>query len=267
MSKNKFQENRLFIINNPNAPRFSPELARQIGLLQSIIFLQLEFWISIGSNFKDGRKWTYKSSRDFEEFFCNVFSDSTIQRAIKSLLEQRLIEIGNYNKYKSDKTPWYTINPEGVKKLKSISLIQGCFKMNQGDSKCRDVLQNESPMLQFESPPLQNESGLRQNESTLPENTKTTEITKTNQQELDGSFQLKAKSQQEIRKLYESWFKFYPRHEQKEKAYRVFLDLRLWLVYDQLIKATRFFISRTENYPADKITMPVNFLHKYQDEL
>jgi len=37
--------------------------------------------------------------------------------------------------------------------------------------------------------------------------------------------------------------------------------------YGKLIKATRNFKDRTESYPPDKITMPVNFLMKYEEEL
>lgn len=135
--------------------------------------------------------------------------------------------------------------------------------MNQPDSKCRDLIQNESGMIQFESPPLQNESGLAQNESTLPETTEITKTTKTNQPEN----RVAGLSPKEIREQFDKWFKFYPRHEQKEKAFRTFLDLRLWFEFEDLIKATRNFINRTENYPPDKITMPVNFLMKYKDEL
>jgi len=180
MKKNKFQENRIFVLNNPNAPRLSPELAREIGLIQSVLLLQLEFWISIGNNYKEGRKWTYQSSRDIEAFFCGIFSDSTIQRAMKSLRDQELIIVKNYNRMRSDKIPWYALNLEGIKKLKSINVTESltdsftdsCFKMNQPDSKCSDLLQNESGMLQFESALLQNEAGFSQDESTLPENTR-----------------------------------------------------------------------------------------------
>jgi hypothetical protein len=41
------RQERVFVLNDPNAPRLSPALAIEIGLNESILFLQLEFWIAI----------------------------------------------------------------------------------------------------------------------------------------------------------------------------------------------------------------------------
>ena len=137
---------RIFVLNEPFAPRLNPALAEEIGLNESIIFLQLEFWISISDNEYEGKKWTYQSLRNIQKFF-KFFSKDTINRAIKSLENQKLIEIGNFNKYKYDNTRWFTIDYEGANSLKSVTVSQ------------------------FQGGLSQNDTGLYQNETTIPETT------------------------------------------------------------------------------------------------
>ena len=119
----KFQENRIFIINDPTAPRLVPALAKEIGLNESILFLQIEFWIAITDNVRDGRKWTYQSTSNIQATF-PFWSESTIKRAVKSLKEKKLILTDNYNKLSFDKTTWFAINLEEAAKLNSISIVE-----------------------------------------------------------------------------------------------------------------------------------------------
>lgn len=86
----KFDANRTFIINDPSAPRLVPALAKEIGLNESILFLQIEYWIAISNNLRDGRKWTYQSTSDLRKTF-PFWSDATIKRIVKSLKERNLI--------------------------------------------------------------------------------------------------------------------------------------------------------------------------------
>ena len=58
---------RIFTLNEPNAPRINPALAKEIGLNESLILLQIEFWISISNNEREGKRWTYQSVRDMQE--------------------------------------------------------------------------------------------------------------------------------------------------------------------------------------------------------
>lgn len=118
----KFAANRIFTLNNPQAPRLCPELAKEIGLNESLVFLQIEYWIAISDNERDGRKWTYQSTSAMKEQAFSFWSEDTIQRAIKSLVRKNLIIEGEYNKKSYDRTKWYAINFEGVEKLESISV-------------------------------------------------------------------------------------------------------------------------------------------------
>ena len=117
-----FQQNRIFTLNEPNAPRLNPALACEIGLNESVILLQLEFWIAISNNERDGMYWTYQSVRDIQSTF-SFWSLDTINRAIKSLEKKGLIiTTTKYNPLKYDKTRWFTLNFSELAKLESISI-------------------------------------------------------------------------------------------------------------------------------------------------
>lgn len=153
-----YEMNRIFTLNEPNAPRLNPALAVEIGLNESIIFLQLEFWIAISDNVRDGRKWTYQSAADIKEKMFPFWSASTINRALNNLLARNLIIDGNYNQKKYDRTRWFAIDFDEARKLKSIT-----------------VREDESRSTQNELRSAQDESRSAQNETTIPETT-----TKTN---------------------------------------------------------------------------------------
>src|SRR5688500_963155 len=124
VSNSKYEMNRVLILNDQCAPRLSPALAEEIGFNESILFLQLEFWIAISGHERDGRRWTYQSLSDLERFF-RFWSRPTINRAIHSLEKQNLIFVADeYNRYKYDRTRWFAINFEGVRKLKSIAVVR-----------------------------------------------------------------------------------------------------------------------------------------------
>ena len=155
---------RIFILNEPNAPRLSPRLAQEIGLNESIILLQIEFWISISNHFVDGRYWTYQSLNDIKDCF-PFWSKATINRAIKNMINKGYIFEGNFNRKKYDKTRWFSLNYVKLFKLQSIK-IEG--------HETRSA-QNETRSNQNETRSAQNETRSTQNETTIPEIT--TEIT------------------------------------------------------------------------------------------
>lgn len=119
----KFQQNRLLVINDPNSPRICPQLAVEIGLAESILFLQVEFWIAtLQGKIIDGRKWVYKSLSEIKEVFA-FWGTATISRTISSLEQQDLISVRNdLNDRKGDKTQWFSLNPDGINSLKSVHL-------------------------------------------------------------------------------------------------------------------------------------------------
>jgi hypothetical protein len=172
----KFEENRIFILNNPNAPRLCPELAAEIGLHESIILLQIDFWIAIHGHWYDDKKWTYQSVRDIQRKF-PYMSTSTVNRAIQSLIKQGVVFEGNYNKYKYDKTRWFAINFEGCRKLRSISIAPAWQQADdtsdggEGHGTGHDTRSNQdgTRSTQFETGPCQDGTGSTQFGTTIPE--------------------------------------------------------------------------------------------------
>ena len=130
----KFERNRIFILNEPNAPRLNPALAREIGTNESLILLQLEFWIATSGHFVDERWWCYESLTDLQVCFC-FLSKATINRAVKSLERQGLITVANYNKAKYDRTRWFSLNPETVAQLKSVAVKGHDTRSAQNDTR------------------------------------------------------------------------------------------------------------------------------------
>ena len=97
-------------------------LAKEVGLNESIVLLQIDHLINITGNKKiyDGRYWTYDSAKNLKEKYFPFWGVSTIKAAISSLKTKGLIIIGNYNKLKIDKTNWYTIDYEKAAELTTI---------------------------------------------------------------------------------------------------------------------------------------------------
>ena len=145
--------------------RIFPQLAAEIGLNESLMFLQLEFLISIAKTEKhEDKKWTYQSIRDLQENYFPFWSTATVNRTLKSIEEKKLVHVGNFNKHKYDKTRWFSINWEIASELKSIKII---------DSETGGVFQNDTRS-------NHNDTRSTQNDTTIPETTTetTTEVKK-----------------------------------------------------------------------------------------
>jgi len=166
---------RIFTLNELSL-RLSPALADEVGLNESIMLLQIEYWISISDHLIDDHRWTYQSVRQMKEKAFAFWSVATVSRTAKSLLDKGLIIEGNYNKKSYDNTRWFALNYEVLSKLKSIlirgyegsetPLLQNETPLFQGEV---PPLQDETPPLQDETPPLQIETPLFQNETTIPQ--------------------------------------------------------------------------------------------------
>ncbi len=163
MRPRKFKRNRIFILNDPYSQRINKSLACEIGLNESIIFLQLEYLLNIGGKEIDGKRWIWKSVRDWTEEF-PYWSKDTINRALKNLISKGLVIEANYNTKKYDRTRWLTINYEQAAKLKSITV-----------NHINDVPESQPPdeesPSQNDTRKKQNDTRKKQNETTIPETT------------------------------------------------------------------------------------------------
>lgn len=123
--KQKIKEEipRIYCPNNPWPPRIYGDLAKEIGLNESIVFLQLE-WLTNTKPYKwrAGRLWTYQSTRKMQADYFQWWGVATINRIVHNLQEKNLIFIENYNQKSYDRTRWFAINFKEAAKLKSIEI-------------------------------------------------------------------------------------------------------------------------------------------------
>jgi len=103
--------------------RYSPDLAREIGMNESLFLLQLDSWTSTLEHIMDEKSWTCQSTKDIQKKLFPFHSISTINRTIHSLQDLGLINVSSqYNHSKYDKTRWFALDFEAIGKLKSIGV-------------------------------------------------------------------------------------------------------------------------------------------------
>jgi len=151
MAKDKEKKRyEIFTENSGTILRLIPPVAEEIGLNESLVLLQLDYWIKEKGHEKNGRYWTYQSTSELKENFYPFWSRSTIQRTIKSLEEQNFITIDNFNSKKYDKTRWFALNYEELSKLDSIIIAEvgedgtGVFQNGTGSSQNETTIPKKS---------------------------------------------------------------------------------------------------------------------------
>lgn len=136
--------------------RIIPELATEIGLNESIVLLQISFWISTSNNVRDGKYWTYQTMKEMQTKAFPYWSVDTIRRTVHSLRDMGYLLIGSYNKRKGDNTQWFALEPDKISSLRSIIIVPFEDYLREGKT-------------QFASTPLQFASTPLQDRTTLPE--------------------------------------------------------------------------------------------------
>ncbi len=111
--------------NGDTILRVYPPLAAEIGLNESILLLQFEFWLGITKEDKkhmhDGRKWVWKSVRDIQSCLM-CWSRGTVNNVLRNLVKQGLLIKAdkNYNQAAYDRTDWFAMDWTNIWKLKSM---------------------------------------------------------------------------------------------------------------------------------------------------
>lgn len=113
--------NKLLLDEHPL--QLLPSLATLIGLNEAIVLQQVHYWLTHKQNTKqsfiDGHYWVYNTYEQWHEQF-PFWSIMTIRRIFTALEKKNLLIAGNYNRKGFDKTKWYTINYETLKKIVSV---------------------------------------------------------------------------------------------------------------------------------------------------
>lgn len=144
---------QIYTTADPTVERIIPALAKEIGLNESIVLMQISFWIGQSKNIRNGAYWTYHSLREMQRDFFPYWGIETVRRTIKNLETRGLIIVKNYNKRKGDNTQWFSLVPDNLSSLTSV-LIAPAIE-GKGVSEWDTETQNETPP--------------HQNETTLPE--------------------------------------------------------------------------------------------------
>lgn len=96
---------------------FDVELAKEYGVTEAILLANFEYWIAKnkanGVNYHDGYYWTYNSTKAFSELF-PYLTQRQIQTALKNLRDAGILQTGNYNQSKYDRTLWYAFTDKGL---------------------------------------------------------------------------------------------------------------------------------------------------------
>ena len=99
----------------------NPILACIIGLNETIVLQQINYWLTINSRANkgqyEGKTWTYSSLDQWRNNNFPFWSTKTIQRTLTSLKNKNLILSIENPTNKMDRRLWYTINEEGLKNL------------------------------------------------------------------------------------------------------------------------------------------------------
>jgi hypothetical protein len=160
---------RLFVLNDQTVLRIMPTLAKEIGLNESIMLLQVDFLKSISTTEdKKGRPWTFQSIRYLKDEYFPFWSKDTINRTIANLQKKKLIRCNNFNKAAYDRTRWISINYGKVSKLKSIQVIglsQYATAMSQDATRS---MQNETTIPETSPETSQRDKSASGNESHQP---------------------------------------------------------------------------------------------------
>lgn len=94
---------------------FNTFIAQKYGVNEAIIVHNFYFWIeknkANGSNFHDGKTWTYNSISALAELF-PYLSERQIRHSLDKLIEAGVLIKGNYNTAKYDRTLWYSLSDD-----------------------------------------------------------------------------------------------------------------------------------------------------------
>lgn len=113
---------RAILVDKKQVRVFSAELAKVIGLNESIFLQQLHYWLTKKEEKQDSRTvhdgytWYYCTQNEWKQQF-PFWSVSTIKRIITNLRKNNYIIIENHNRKGYDKTNWFRINYQALEDI------------------------------------------------------------------------------------------------------------------------------------------------------
>lgn len=102
---------------------FDIAIAEKYGINSAVLLNSIYFWIeknrANNKHYYDGNFWTYNSKKGFSEMF-PYMTARQVDYALKKLIEDDILVVGNYNTKQLDHTLWYAITDKGY------SILQNC---------------------------------------------------------------------------------------------------------------------------------------------
>lgn len=112
---------------NKSVRLFDREVALAIGINESIVVQQIQYWLSRNEkaniNYKEGRYWTFNSIKEWHEKVFYFWSESKVRRIFASLEKMGILITNNFNKMGYDRTKWYSIDYEKLNEIVNEKLM------------------------------------------------------------------------------------------------------------------------------------------------
>lgn len=117
MNDNKPQTQKI------QAHYFSLEFAAQHGVKEAIVLKFLAHKVRLSKNVRNDKKWFFNPIREVTKRYPYI-PKSTMDKLLKRLKADDLVEIGNYNRRGYDRTGWYTVPQEVMDAVEKGKLIR-----------------------------------------------------------------------------------------------------------------------------------------------
>ncbi len=98
-------------MNPSNVHSFSRSFAREHGVTGAIVLKHIAYKVRTSKNKRDEKLWHYNSAKKLAQKI-PYLSASTISAVVRELQENNVLEIGNHNKRRADRTLWFHVTEE-----------------------------------------------------------------------------------------------------------------------------------------------------------
>ena len=108
--------NQRVLVTRTTCLIIQPCLSKFLGRSESAVLQQIHFWITSKNNYGKifcGKRWIYNSYQSWQKNI-QIYSISTIRRAISKLENMDVIQSEYLSEKGSDRTKWYTINYDKI---------------------------------------------------------------------------------------------------------------------------------------------------------
>lgn len=125
---------------------FDIDVAEKYGINAAILLYHISHWIdknrANGRNYHDGEYWTYNSREAFLKLF-PYMTDWQVRSALQTLIDDGILNVGNYNQVPYDRTKWYSLSAKGraICDNRNIDLRYAENPLEENDSSIGEILQ------------------------------------------------------------------------------------------------------------------------------